>query len=428
MAKGRSYRYNGFTTKDTKNTKNNNLVYSMYFVVNEDESASEDHKGGRASGFRTSDSPIMNITQPILSVPHGPLQLPAFLPDATLGVVRSVDSVDLEQCGVQGLVMNTFHLMQRPGSSTVQALGGLHRMCGWQRPIITDSGGFQAYSLIRQNPKYGSLTDKGLTFRPEGSSRTFHLTPEKSVQLQLRYGADVVVCLDDCTHVDDSLQIQQESVERTIAWARRCRDAFQRIVHQKRFAQEQRPLLFAVIQGGGYRELRRRCTEELLAMGFDGFGYGGWPLDRQGHLLTDLIAYVRELVPPGFPMHALGVGHPANVLECARIGYRLFDSSMPTRDARHGRLYACTTDADPLSGGLEGEWFEYVYVKDNKHIKTDAPVSRFCDGLCCSTYSLGYLHHLSKIKDSLFLRLATMHNLRFMTQLTERLGALQNDR
>src|SRR6266516_69757 len=127
----------------------------------------------------------MNEYRNTLHLPHGPLRLPAFLPDATLGVVRAVDSVDLEHCGIEAVVMNTFHLMQRPGSSTVQALGGLHAMCGWQRPIITDSGGFQAYSLIRQNARYGHLTDKGITFRPDGSGRTFSLTPEKSVQLQL---------------------------------------------------------------------------------------------------------------------------------------------------------------------------------------------------------------------------------------------------
>ena len=138
------------------------------------------------------------------NLPHGNLKFPVFLPDATYGMVRSVDSVDLENAGIQAVVMNAFHLMQKPGSSTIQALGGLHRMAGWQRPIITDSGGFQAYSLIRQNAKFGTMTSKGINFSPDGSQRKFLLTPEKSVQLQLSYGADVVICLDDCTHVDAS--------------------------------------------------------------------------------------------------------------------------------------------------------------------------------------------------------------------------------
>lgn len=357
----------------------------------------------------------------VLNLPHGPLRLPAFLPDATQGVVRSLDAIDLVNCGVQALQMNVFHLMQHPGSSTVRALGGLHAMSGWSRPIITDSGGFQIYSLIRQNPQSGTITRRGLLFRPDGSSRKLNLTPEKSVQLQMSYGADVIICLDDCTHVDDPLPAQTESVARTIDWARRGKAEFERRLEQSNTPPEQRPILLAVIQGGGDRDLRRRCAQELLQIGFDGFGFGGWPLDGQGHLLTDILAYTRELVPPEFPMHALGVGHPANVVECVRLGYTLFDSTLPTRDARHGRLYVFT------SAELAGEWFSYIYVGDDKHIKAATPVSGFCDGLCCSNYSLGYLRHLFKINDSLFLRLATIHNLRFMTQLMERLGACQDE-
>jgi queuine tRNA-ribosyltransferase len=361
----------------------------------------------------------MNPTLNPLDLPHGALRLPAFLPDATLGVVRGVDAADLVACGVQALQMNAFHLMQHPGSSTIQALGGLHAMAGWERPIITDSGGFQIYSLIRQKPQYGAISRRGLLFRPDGTDRKFNLTPEKSVQLQMNYGADVVICLDDCTHVDDPLSAQAESVARTIDWGRRCKVEFGRRLAQS----EKRPLLLAVVQGGGERDLRRRCAEELLEIGFDGFGFGGWPLDAQGHLLADILGYVRELVPPEFPLHALGVGHPANIAECARLGYSLFDSTLPTRDARHGRLYVWNGDPRALSGPLVGEAFSYIYVADNKHIKAAAPLSGFCDGPCCSTYSLGYLHHLYKIGDSLFMRLATIHNLRFMVQLMENLRA-----
>ncbi len=249
----------------------------------------------------------------VLHLPHGDLRLPNFLPDATLGVVRNVDSSDLEQCGIEALVMNTFHLMQRPGSSTINALGGLHKMCGWQHPITTDSGGFQAYSLIRQNAKYGYMNDKGITFQPENSDRKFHLTPEKSIQLQVSYGADIVVCLDDCTHVDDPFETQQESVQRTIAWAKRCKEEFLRLMKQKRLAAEQQPLLFGVIQGGGFLELRKQCADALREIGFDGYGFGGWPLDNKGNLLTEIVQYTRELVRE-WPMHALGVGHPANVV------------------------------------------------------------------------------------------------------------------
>src|SRR5438270_3448131 len=210
-----------------------------------------------------------------LQLPHGQIHMPVFMPDATLGVVRSVDATDLMHCEVQAVVMNTFHLMQRPGSSTIHALGGLHKMSAWQRPIVTDSGGFQAYSLIQQNARFGSMSDDGITFKPEGSERKFHLTPEKTIQLQLSYGADVVICLDECTHVDASLQMQAISVKRTIDWAKRGKKEFVRLVDQRRLPAEQRPLLFAVIQGGGSPELRKRCANALLELGFDGFGYGG---------------------------------------------------------------------------------------------------------------------------------------------------------
>src|SRR5690348_2872686 len=268
----------------------------------------------------------------VLHLPHGSLKLPIYTPDATLGVVRTVDASDLIRCEVQAVVMNTFHLMQRPGSSTIQALGGLHTMSAWHCPIITDSGGFQAYSLIQQNARFGSLDDDGITFKPEGTDRKFHLTPEKAVQLQLSYDTDIVMCLDYCTHVDAPSEIQEASVMYTIAWAKRCKNEYCQLIQRKRLPPEKRPLLFAVIQGGGSYELRKRCAEALLEIGFDGFGYGGWPLDSQGRLLTDIIAYTRELVPAQFPMHALGVGHPSNVAECARIGYDIFDSAMPTRD------------------------------------------------------------------------------------------------
>ncbi|MFQ5401431.1 MAG: tRNA-ribosyltransferase family protein [Anaerolineae bacterium] len=364
-----------------------------------------------------------------LQLPHGTLQLPAFLPDGTQGVVRAVDAQDLRACGIQAVQMNVYHLMQRPGSSTIQALGGLHRMVGWDRPIFTDSGGFQVYSLIRQNPKSGSISDKGASFRVEG--KKFNLTPEKSIQLQMSYGADVIICLDDCTHPDDALAEQAASVRRTVAWARRCKAAFAQLVEQKGLETKERPFLVAVIQGGRSRDLRRQCAEELLEIGFDGFGYGGWPLDAGGSLMAEMLAYTRELVPPQFPVHALGVGHPQNVVDSVRMGYNLFDSTMPTRDARHGRLYAFTVDPATLqlSDRHSSEsWFRYLYIKDKKHIKANNPVSPFCDCHVCTRFSLGYLYHLFKLNDSLYPRLATMHNLRFMMQLMAALRTTNNQR
>jgi queuine tRNA-ribosyltransferase len=357
-----------------------------------------------------------------------PIRLPAFLPDATFGVVRSVDSNDLLSCQVQAVMMNSFHLMQKPGSSTVQALGGLHRMSAWEKPIFTDSGGFQAYSLIRQVPNYGKITDKGLSFTPEGSGRKYQLTPEKSIQLQMSYDANVVICLDDCTHVNATYEEQKLSVTRTIDWARLAKTTYNHLLEQKKIEDKQRPLIFAVIQGGGVKDLRKQCAESLLEIGFDGFGFGGWPLDADSNLLEDILAYTRSLVPPSFPMHALGIGHPDNLLSSYEMGYGLFDSAMPTRDARHGRLYVFTESARGQDAGLSGEWKHYLYINDESHIKSGEPVSPYCDCLCCQHYSRGYLRHLFKMGDTLFYRLATIHNLRFMTQLTERIRMRDYDR
>ncbi len=357
---------------------------------------------------------------------NGELVLPIFLPDATFGVVRSLDVDDLQACGVNALVMNTFHLMQKPGSSTIESLGGLHQMTSWQAPIITDSGGFQAYSLIRQQNLKGSIDENGIRFTPEGASRKFLLTPEKCIQLQLAYESDVVICLDDCTHVDASPADQEFSVIRTLDWAKRCKREFMHILEQKKTSPESRPLIFAVVQGGGIHSLRKRCAEGLLEIGFDGFGFGGWPLDGQGHLLTDILSFTRQLIPVEFPMHALGVGHPENVVACAGLGYALFDSAMPTRDARHGRLYAfCQQPDKDLIRSKD--WLQYIYIQDQKLIKTDQPVSDHCDCHTCRHYSLGYLHHLFKIEDILYQRLATIHNLRLMTQLTQILAGAPHD-
>jgi len=354
-----------------------------------------------------------------LQVRQHTLPLPAFLPDATFGYVRSLTSTDLSEAGVQAVMMNAFHLMQKPGSSVIQAMGGLHCFSGWDGLIMTDSGGFQAYSLIRQNPKFGSLNENGIIFRPEGSNRKLILTPEKSIQLQLSFGADVLFCLDDCTHVDAPFEEQQLSVQRTIAWAKRCKDTFEKQLTARQISPENRPSLFAVIQGGGYPELRKRCAEALLEIGFDGFGFGGWPLDDQSQLLTDILAYTRGLIPNRYPIHALGIGHPLNVSTCYHLGYALFDCAMPTRDARHGRLYALSNaGAIPDAGS---DWFRFVYIGDDIYMRSSEPISPGCDCPTCQHYSLAYLNHLYRMKDASYQRLASQHNLRFMTQLMETL-------
>jgi queuine tRNA-ribosyltransferase len=346
--------------------------------------------------------------------------LPAFLPDATRGVVRAVDSADLEACGVPALMMNAFHLQGHPGIRLVQSVGGAHAFAGWRRPIFTDSGGFQVFSLIRQNPAFGTITKDGAIFRPSAGEKRL-LTPEKAIQAQLQLGADAVMCLDDCTHESAPREEQEASVARTIAWARRCRTEFDRLLAGKRSGTV-RPLLFAVIQGGNDRDLRRVCAEALLEVGFDGYGLGGWPLDEKQALLADIIEYTASLVPEGTPLHALGVGKPENVVACARFGYSTFDCALPTRDARHGRLYGFQAESLAEVDLSQPGFYRPLYIADVQHRTNPRPISSACDCLACTRYSRAYLHHLHAIRDPLYLRLATIHNLRFYAQLMEVLG------
>jgi queuine tRNA-ribosyltransferase len=351
------------------------------------------------------------------------IRLPTFVPDGTFGVVRSIDAQDLENCGIQAVMMNTFHIMQKPGSSTVLALDGLHHFSGWEGLIFTDSGGFQAYSLMKENSRFGQVNSDGISFFPEGSQRKFLLTPEKCIRLQVNYGSNLLFCLDDCTHVDEPDADQKTAVERTIAWAKRCKKEYEKIVEQKKFEKHQQPLLFGIVQGGNSRELRKKCVDALLEIGFDGYGFGGWPLNNAGELVEDMVAYLREIIPTKYPLHALGIGHPAFVAKSFSLGYDLFDSAMPTRDARHGRLYRFTG-----SSGLEGKnWWEYIYIHDQRHIKSNRPIAENCNCHTCQHYSIAYLHHLFKINDNLYHRLATIHNLYFMTQLCKRLQQADHD-
>ncbi len=185
---------------------------------------------------------------------------------------------------------------------------------------------------------------------------------------------------------------------------------------QMKLPEPSRPLLMAVVQGGKSQTLRRRCAEQLLEIGFDCFGYGGWPVDAEGNLLRDLTGYARELVPKKYPMHGLGIGHPVSIVDCVADGYDLFDSALPTRDARRGRLYGAWPST---AESLTDKWFKFIYVKDEKYTKCPGPVALGCDCLCCSRFSVGYLHHLFQIEDALALRLATIHNVRFMAQLMD---------
>jgi queuine tRNA-ribosyltransferase len=345
--------------------------------------------------------------------------LPIFLPDATRGVVRSLDSKDLISSGVEGLVVNTYHLMSEPGLEVLKKIGGIKKMMNFDGLIISDSGGFQLLSLVHKDKKLGKVSDEGVVFylTSTGGKTKIDFTPETSIQVQFDLGADILICLDDCPAASASEKEVWESVERTIKWAKRCKDEFEKQVKNRKLTKNQRPQLFGVIQGGDIKEARKYCAEELLKIGFDGYGFGGWPM-KDGKLNEKILKFTASLMPDALPKYALGVGDSASVIKCFKMGYIIFDCVLPTRDARHHRLYVF--DKDPATVDLLKDFqIGFLYINKSIFAQDSKPVSSFCDCLTCQNYSRAYLYHLFKIGDSLAWRLATLHNLRTYTKLIE---------
>jgi len=350
-----------------------------------------------------------------LNVRGKELVLPAFFPDATLGVVKCVDSQDLENCGIDGVVVNTYHLFKRSLVSTIKEKGGIHNHMNFKRPIISDSGGFQVFSIIREGISKGEIRDDAIVFQIE-DNKEFILTPENCIQTQISLGSDIIMCLDDCTRPESSLAEQEKSVARTIAWAKRCKAEFNNLTKDM----NQRTLIFAIIQGGKHKELRKKCADELLKIGFDGYAFGGWPVNDKKEFLSDILKYVCELIPNNFPKYAMGVGKPENIAECVNMGYDMFDCVIPTREARNKRLYVFKNKPEEIKD-FSKKFYSYLNLKYKLHMNNNKPLSEHCDCYTCKNYSTAYIYSLFKMRDSLAARLATIHNLRFYTQLIEAL-------
>lgn len=350
-----------------------------------------------------------------LSTLHGQVTLPAFFPDGTKGVVKSVDSWDLKNASVEGLVINTYHLLVSGLEEKIEEIGGIHRLMGWEKPVIIDSGGFQVMSLIHKDQSLGRITNEGVIFKLPGY-RKIKLTPETSIQMQIKLNSDILICLDDCTKPDQKLNEQEKSVERTITWALRCKLEFEKLTRLSK----KRPLLFAVIQGGNNRKLRKLCAEKLVEIGFDGYCFGGFPVDKQGKFLKSIVAYVASLLPDSKVKYAMGIGTPQNIIDCTKMGYNLFDCVIPTREARHQKLYLFNKKVTKKNV-FEHNLYSTINIGAGRYNKSMDPVSKYCDCLTCQNFSRAYLHHLFKIKDTLALRLATIHNLRFYSMLMDAL-------
>jgi queuine tRNA-ribosyltransferase len=354
------------------------------------------------------------------------LKLPVYFPDATRAVVRTIDSHDLRSVHVEGIVMNPFHLWMQPGMSVIKKCGGIKNFTGWDGIVVTDSGGFQVFSLIQQNPAAGRIHEKGITFNVPGKkTRTsYMLTPETSIQLQFDIGSDIMFALDYFTPLKEDAASVRISVDMTIDWARRSKHEYESQIARRNIPTKDRPLLFGIIQGGHHKNESKRCAEELLEIGFDGFGLGGFLFDENNDLDLPSIEYISSLTPSKYPRFALGVGYPEGIVSCHALGFDVFDCVLPTRDARHHRLYTYRQDPRTITPSGSQPFYSHVYIMDERYIRDEDPISQFCDCHTCQTTSRAYLRHLFSINDASALRLATIHNLRMYTQLIERLREL----
>lgn len=350
---------------------------------------------------------------------QGKLPLPVFFPDATRGFVKSIDTSDIEGSKTNGLLVNTLHLYRELGIEKIQKFGGMKKFMNFNGAMISDSGGFQVGSLIKADSQHGKVTDLGATFHHKGKSIT--LTPELSIQFQMSLGVDMVVVLDDFTSPIANHKEAEVSVVRTIDWAARSKAEFVKICKKKGLTDKTRPYILGVVQGGKFQDLRKQCSQALVKIGFDGFGYGGWPIDEKGKFDYESARTISENAPDDYFLYGLGIGKPEDVIGCSKLGFNIFDCVLPTRDARHGRLYVYNFSSIKEIDVNAPNFYSYLSPDKQINLNDNSPVSLACDCLTCTRYTRGYLGHLFKMKDSTAGRLATIHNLRFYSILMERL-------
>ncbi len=348
---------------------------------------------------------------------HGDVRLPAFFPDATRATIKSVDTLAVLETETPGMVMNTYHLANLGLVDIIAEQGGLHTFTGWTRPIITDSGGFQAMSLVREFNTGGKFTDDGVIFQDAAGTK-LELTPESCIDFQLKLGSDIIMILDDCTKPDMPLAEQLKSVERTVKWAKRAREHFDEVTA----GMENKPLLFGIVQGGADRELRRQCAIELAKFDFDGYGFGGFPINDKNELQVETMQAVVDDTPVEAMKYAMGVGTPEQIVTCVRMGYDLFDVVIPTREARHRKLYVWSDD--PATVDVDGDFYHSVTMKNLSMQHDKGPIDKHCDCSTCQSYSARYVHAMFRANLPVGERLASIHNLRFYARLMERLQEL----
>ncbi len=327
---------------------------------------------------------------------RGTVTTPFFMPIGTYGAVKTLAPGEVRELGAQVILSNTYHLYLRPGLELMGRFGGIHKFMGWDGPILTDSGGFQIFSLATLR----KLDDDGVTFQSHLNGSLHRFTPEKAIDMQRVLGADLVMVLDECPSGDASLAEWQEALRRTTAWARRCLDRFN--ATEPRYGHPQN--LFCIVQGGTDPQLRRQSTEALLALGpeVSCYALGGVAVGEPKEELFATLELMNTLLPGDKPRYLMGVGTPADLVRAVSLGMDMFDCVLPTRNARNGQLFTP---------------FGTLNIRNSRYRDDFAPVQENCDCPLCTQFSRAYLRHLFATREVLGLRLATAHNLRFYLRL-----------
>jgi queuine tRNA-ribosyltransferase len=339
-----------------------------------------------------------------IHLPHRTVETPVFMPVGTLGTVKAVPQDVLEDLGAEIILGNTYHLYLRPGHEAIRRMGGLHRFISWPSALLTDSGGFQVFSLSALR----KVTDEGVRFRShlDGSSHFF--TPEHSMDVQIALGADICMAFDECTEYPADRPRAEESLRLTMAWARRSLDHFRAHSHEVPWYVElggQTQSLFGIVQGGMYRDLRRESAQRLVEMDFDGYAIGGLSVGEPRDLTLEMIAEVLPLLPADKPRYVMGVGYPDEIELYARMGVDMMDCVLPTRAARHGLLFTS-----------EGR----INIKGKKYAEDQGPPDPACECPVCRRYTRAYLRHLMHSGEALSGTLNSIHNLAYYLGIMER--------
>jgi queuine tRNA-ribosyltransferase len=326
--------------------------------------------------------------------PHGEVETPVFMPVGTLGSVKGVSQDVLEELGVEILLSNTYHLYLRPGVETVRQMGGLHRFMAWDRAILTDSGGFQVFSLndLRK------VSEEGVAFRSHLDGSAHFLSPEKAMEIQIGLGADIIMAFDECTEYPADAQRARASMELTLRWAGRCKTYFEEHQGEVPWACGAAQALFGIVQGGMDRKLRRESAERTIDIGFPGYAIGGLSVGEPRELTRHIVESTLEHLPSNQPRYLMGVGTPEEIAQYAQMGVDMMDCVLPTRAARHGLLFTS-----------EGK----ISIKQARYAQDDSALDPACDCRVCQRYSRAYLRHLYASNELLAQVLNTVHNLHY---------------